>query len=456
MGAACREERGLKMNGEITKETLAQLQAACRADLGCRVAKNAVTENGLLAAAKNAEAQRSTRHSFSVNLKQGKITNQKQSGRCWMFAALNTFRFEIIRRLGLETFELSENYMLFYDKLEKANFFLESILETTDEPTQGRLISWLLAAPMNDGGQWDMLCSLVDKYGVVPKYAMPETKASSATREMSDVLTVKLREDACRLRAMSRRGAGREELDRQKEAMLAEIYRILCICLGEPPARFDLEAEDKDGAFIRDTDLTPKGFFEKYVGLELKDYVSLINAPTADKPYHKSYSVKYLGNVKEGRPVRYLNLEIDELKKAAIAQLQDGAPVWFGCDVGKSSCREGGIMDMQLYGLEDLLGVRFGMNKAERLEYGESLMTHAMVFLGVNLDSEGRPSRWRVENSWGKDAGEKGYYVMSDAWFEEYLYQIVVHKKYLPEAFVAEYEAEPILLEPWDPMGSLA
>lgn len=444
------------MDGEITKEIRERFEKDCHADRACRVAMRAVTENGLYAAAKNGEAGRQTRHSFSVNLKQGKITNQKQSGRCWMFAALNTFRFEIIRRLELKTFELSENYMLFYDKLEKANFFLESILDTLEEPTQGRLISWLLTAPMNDGGQWDMLCNLVEKYGVVPKYAMPETKASSATREMGSVLTVKLREDACRLRSAYRQGAGREELVKQKEGMLQEIYRILCICLGEPPKEFDLEVENENGAFIRDTGLTPKAFFDKYVGLTLTDYVSLIHAPTADKPYHRSYSVKFLGNVKEGRPVRYLNLEIEELKKAAIAQLQDGAPVWFGCDVGQSSSREGGIMDMRLYGLEELLDVKLGMNKAERLDYGESLMTHAMVFLGVNLDDAGRPTRWRVENSWGKDAGEKGYYVMSDEWFEEYLYQIVVHKKYLPEAFLAEYESAPILLEPWDPMGSLA
>lgn len=444
------------MDRQITKEMLDSCREACRADRTCQVAMHAATENGLFAAAKNGEVQRSTRHSFSVNLKQGEITNQKQSGRCWMFAALNTFRYEIIRKLNLKTFELSQNYTLFYDKLEKANFFLESILETLDEPTQGRLVSWLLTAPMNDGGQWDMLCNLIEKYGVVPKYAMPETKASSATREMNSVLTVKLREDACRLRAAYGQGADREELVRQKEDMLREIYRILCVCLGEPPASFDLEAEDKDGKFIRDTGLTPGAFYEKYVGLKLSDYVSLINAPTADKPYHRSYSVKFLGNVKEGRPVRYLNLEIGELKKAAIAQLKDGAPVWFGCDVGQSSSREGGIMDMRLYGLEELLDMKFGMNKAERLDYGESLMTHAMVFLGVNLDDSGEPTRWRVENSWGEEAGEKGYYVMSDQWFDQYLYQIVVHKKYLPEAFLEEYESEPILLDPWDPMGSLA
>ena len=444
------------MSESITKELLEQFEKNCSADAACQVAKNAVVENGLKASAKNGEAQRTSRHSFSVNLKQGAITNQKQSGRCWMFAALNTFRFRIIRKLNLENFELSQSYLFFYDKLEKANFFLESILDTLDEPTGSRLIAWLLSAPMNDGGQWDMLCSLVDKYGVVPKYAMPESKASSASGEMDWVLTVKLREDACRLRKAYADGAKREELASRKEEMLGEIYRILCICLGEPPKTFDFEVEDKDGKFIRECGLTPKAFFEKYVGLNLNDYISLINAPTADKPYHRSYSVKFLGNVKEGRQVRYLNLEIEELKKAAIAQMKDGSPVWFGCDVGKCSTRDGGVMDTNVYKLEELLGMKFGMDKAERLDYGESLMTHAMVFQGVNLDESGKPNRWRVENSWGEEPGEKGYYVMSDDWFDEYMYQIVVNKKYLSEELVKEYESEPILLEPWDPMGSLA
>ncbi len=444
------------MSESITKELLEQFEKKCSADAACQVAKNAVTENGLKASAKNGEAQRTTRQSFSVKLKQGAVTNQKSSGRCWMFAALNTFRFEIIKKLNLENFELSQSYLFFYDKLEKANFFLESILETLDEPTGGRLIAWLLSSPMNDGGQWDMLCGLVDKYGVVPKYAMPESKSSSASGEMDSVLTVKLREDACRLRSAYAAGAKREELAARKEEMLGEIYRILCICLGEPPKAFDFEVEDKDGKFIRECGLTPKAFYEKYVGLNLNDYISIINAPTVDKPYHRSYSVKFLGSVKEGRPVRYLNLEIEELKKAAIAQMKDGVPVWFGCDVGKCSTREGGVMDPKVFKLEELLGVKFGMDKAERLDYGESLMTHAMVFQGVNLDDEGRPNRWRVENSWGEEAGEKGYYVMSDDWFDEYMYQIVVDKKYLSEELLAEYEAEPIMLEPWDPMGSLA
>ena len=444
------------MNHDITNEVLNEFATAFASNPVNRVAMNAVTSAGLLAASKNPLTQRESRHSYSISLEQGEITNQKQSGRCWMFAALNTFRFEVMRNLNLKTFELSQNYTLFYDKLEKSNYFLESILETLDEPTEGRLVSFLLTAPLGDGGQWDMLCNIVRKYGVVPKEAMPETVASSATREMTSVLTRKLREDACRLRKAHADGASLDDLRAKKDSMMEEIYRVLCICLGEPPKTFDLEVTDKDDKFIRDTNLTGTAFFEKYVRLNLDDYVSLINAPTADKPYHKSYSVKFLGNVKEGRPVRYLNLPIEKLKKAAIAQMKDGSPVWFGCDVGKCSSRDEGLLDLNTYQTEELLGITFGMNKAERLEYGESLMTHAMVFQGVNLDDNGKPNRWRVENSWGDVPGKKGYYVMSDAWFDEYMYQIVVNKKYLPAEYIAEYEAEPIMLEPWDPMGSLA
>ena len=444
------------MQISITQEELQRLEADFLADRANLIAMDAVMQNGLLSSAKNAEAQRSTVHEFSVSLKQGEITNQKQSGRCWMFAALNCLRFQVMKNLNLETFELSQNYTLFYDKLEKANYFLESILETLDEPIGGRLIAHLLTAPLNDGGQWDMMANLTQKYGVVPKSAMPETVSSSKTMEMNNTLTEKLREDACILRRMHSKGSSETELRQAKEAMLKTIYNALCICLGVPPKTVDLQVRDKDDQFICDLGLTPKQFYEKYVRISLNDYVSCINAPTVDKPYYHSYSVKFLGNVKEGRIVRYVNLPIEELKNAAIAQLKDGEPVWFGCDVGKRSERDMGLMDLTLYHTEQLLGTEFTMTKGERLDYGQSLMTHAMVFQGVNLDENGAPNRWRVENSWGKEPGKDGYYVMTDDWFNEYTYQIVVNKKYLSEKALEAYAKEPIMLEPWDPMGSLA
>ena len=443
-------------NAAVSLETIAQFDADFSAQRANRVAMNAVTANGLLASAVRREAVQEDVHEYSISLEQGDITNQKQSGRCWMFAALNTLRYQVMKEYDLKTFELSQAYLFFWDKLEKSNYFLESILDTLDEPVSGRLVSYLLTSPVGDGGQWDMLCNLIEKYGVVPKTAYPESKASSGSREMDATLTEKLREDACILRRLHKEGKGLDELRARKTEMLNEVYRLLCICLGEPPKTFTFEYRDKDNNFHRETGLTPKSFFEKYVGIDLHDYVSLINAPTEDKPYGHSYTVQYLGNVKEGRPVRYLNLPIEELKKVAIAQLKDGQPVWFGCDVGKSSERDSGIMDLNIRGMEDLLDTRFTMTKAERLDYGQSLMTHAMVFQGVNLDENGQPNRWRVENSWGKDPGKDGYYLMTDRWFDEYIYQVVVNKKYLTAEQLAAYEAEPVKLEPWDPMGSLA
>ena len=444
------------MGKGVSLDQIKAFDEAFEADRANRVAMDAVVNNGLLKTAKNRAAVSADVHEYSIHFEQGDITSQKSSGRCWMFAALNTFRFKMIHELNLKTFELSQAYPFFYDKLEKSNYLLESILETLDEPTDGRLISYLLQAPVGDGGQWDMFCNLVEKYGLVPKSAYPESTISSASREMNIYLTELLRGDACILRKMNKAGASTEELYAKKNEMLEEIYRMLCICLGQPPKTFDFEYTDKDGNYHRENGLTPKTFYDKYVGIKLSDYISLINAPTEDKPYGFSYSVSFLGNVKEGRIVRYLNLPVEELKKAAIAQLKDGEPVWFGCDVGKRSERESGLMDLNIYNLEQLLGTRFGMTKAERLDYGQSQMTHAMVFQGVNLDENGRPNRWRVENSWGEDPGKKGYYLMTDEWFDEYLYQIVVNKKYLTKEQLEAYEAEPKMLAPWDPMGSLA
>lgn len=446
----------LQPEQSISLARQAQLAAEFDTDRANLAAMHAVAENGLLKSAKTRESVQANPHTYSVQLEQGSITSQKQSGRCWLFAALNVMRARIIRTLKLKDFELSQSYLYFCDQLEKSNYFLESILETLDEPLNGRLLGFLLAAPLNDGGQWDMLCNLVEKYGVLPKEAYPESVVSSSTRELNGVLSEMLRQDACILRRRASAGEGTDALRAAKAEMMAEVYRVLCIALGKPPVKFDFAYRNKNGAFRRDAGLTPQEFYQKYVGLDLHDYVSLINAPTADKPFGRSYTVKFLGNVKEGRPVRYLNLPIEELKRAAIAQMQDSTPVWFGCDVGKRSDRNDGILDPAVHDLESLLNVSFGMTKAERLDYGHSLMTHAMVFQGVDLDEAGKPTRWRVENSWGKEPGRDGYYVMSDAWFDEYMYQVVVHKKYLTAEQLAAYEAEPTPLEPWDPMGSLA
>ncbi len=419
------------------------------------VAMNAATKVGISTAATNNELCKTLTHNFSIEIDAGEITNQKQSGRCWMFAATNVFRIEVMKNLNLKNFELSQSFPLFYDKLEKSNFFLENIISTFHENTSSRLFSYLMQAPVNDGGQWDMFVSLTKKYGVVPQQVMPETANSSNTRDLDRYLTLKLREFACELRNMHEKGATLSEIRKSKENMLDTIYRILVISLGLPPKKFTFETRDKDNKFIRIEDITPTEFFEKYVKLNLDDFISVINAPTDDKPFHRSFTVKFLGNVVGGRQVKYLNLPIDDLKRLAIAQLKDGQAVWFGSDVGQFSNRDLGFLALDSYEVDKLFSTSFPMNKAERLDYGESLMTHAMVLTGVNLMDE-KPNRWKVENSWGPATGNKGFYVMSDEWFSEFTYQIIVNKKYLSEKELKEYSADPIELEPWDPMGSLA
>lgn len=453
----CRTERWEEVNlNYITQGMLDDFHKKFGKDTKNQVAMNAVVMSGIEKTAADFQSIRRNRNVFSLNLKQGDITDQKMSGRCWMFAALNIMRFDLIKKYNLKNFEFSQSFPLFYDKLEKANYFLEAMLENLDEPLNGRLISYLLVSPLNDGGQWDMFANLINKYGAVPKDVMPESFSSSKTRGMNYYLTAKLREFACCLRTEHEKGAELESLYGMKEQMMYEIYQILCICLGTPPETFDFEIEDKDGTFICDRGITPKEFYDKYVGWNLDETISLIHAPTKDKPFQKCYTVKYLGNVKEGKEIRYLNLEMEYLKSAAVHQLKAGKQVWFGADVDHGMLFEEGVMDYEAYNAKALFGTEFGLSKGQRLDYGESMMNHAMVLTGVNLDEQGRPDRWKVENSWGKEKGKEGYYVMSDGWFDEYVFQIVAEKQYLSEEIRPYCELPLIQLEPWDPMGSLA
>ncbi len=420
-----------------------------------RVSMNAVVKNGLLNAAETFSGIRGMRYDFSVELPAAKITNQKNSGRCWLFAGLNTMRLEVMKKCNLENFELSQSYMMFWDKLEKSNFFLENVISTVDEPVGSRLLDHLLLDPVQDGGQWDMFVALVEKYGVVPKDQMPEAFHSGNTRHMAKFLTLKLREGAQQIRGAAKAGETKEQLQARKMTLLEAVYAMLCTCLGTPPQRFDFEYRDKDKNFAAERNLTPQAFCQKYVGQTLADYVSVINAPTQDKPYMKTFTVKRLGNVAEGRQIKYLNLESSELKRLAIAQLEDGQPVWFGCDVAQWLCASNGAMSLSGFDFETVLGASFTLDKAQRLDYRESVLTHAMVFMGVNL-VDGAPNRWKVENSWGDKSGHEGWYIMSDDWFDQYNYQVVVNKKYLTPEQRAAYEQAPIELEPWDPFGSLA
>ena len=443
----------------IQTEDLLAAKNAWSQERANAVAKNAVTSMGIRAAARVPEAVAKNALAFDIDLAQGDRCNQQRSGRCWMFASLNTMRYRTIKKYSLKTFELSQAYPLFWDKLEKSNWFLCNIIDTLDEPLDGRLVSYLLTDPICDGGQWDMFRALVAKYGVCPKEAMPETACSKNTHEMDAYLTRYLRGCARRLRDAHAAGTAVDDLQQMRAQMVEEIYALLVTCLGEPPAIFEVRLRDKDDNLALSGTFTPQEFFATAVDMQLDDFVSLISAPTADKPFGHAFTVSRLGNVVEAGGVRYLNLPVDELKRVAVAQLADGLPVWFGCDVDQSYLREEGIMDTASIDIDGLFGfaVEKCLDRAERLDYGESLMTHAMVFEGVRLNEDGKPTLWKVENSWGKDHGRDGFDTISDAWFDEYVYQVVVDKKYLTPQQRDVYENEQAtVLAPWDPMGSLA
>ena len=447
--------KGWKNMSEISKQTTADFAAAYLENNKQNALQRGVVKNGITASAENVSAKIVNVPVFSIDVTTGKVANQKQSGRCWMFAALNTFRHKMLNNFKLKDFELSQNHTFFWDKYEKANYFYENILATAAEPVTSRKVAFLLQTPQQDGGQWDMIVSIFQKYGVVPKAVMPESSNSSNSRDLNNYLNKKLRKDAVALRKLVDAGQSDTEIQTAKEGMLQEVYNFLATSLGTPPETFDFEYRDEEKNYHIDRDLTPQSFYDKYVGVDLNEYVSIINAPTADKPYDKSYTVEMLGNVVGGKEVKYLNVDMPTFKKLAIAQLEQGESVWFGCDVGQSSTRDSGIMALDAYDMNDLFDVDFTMTKAERLDFGESLMTHAMVLTGVDI-IDGASTKWKVENSWGEKVGTDGFFVMSDEWMDEYTYQIVVRKEFLSPEQLAAFEAEPKVLAPWDPMGALA
>ena len=444
-------------SGQVTADEIALFQAAFAANPQNKAAMNAVCTSPVNKVALNRRRVTEMDMTFSVHLKENKITHQKGSGRCWMFAAMNTLRVVAMKNMNLgEEFELSQNHTMFWDKFEKANYFLESVLQTLDEPTDGRLIAHLFGAPIQDGGQWHMFVNLVQKHGLVPKSVMPETESSSSTGQMNWQITLRLKEFGCRLREAHCQGAKMDQLRVMKPAMLETVYQMLCIHLGEPPTQFEWQWRDKDREFHRDGTVTPQEFYRKHIDVDLSDMVCLIHCPQKTKQFNEVYTVKFLGNVVGGEPIQYLNVDLDLMKAASIKQLQNGEPVWFGCDVGKYFTKEPGWMDVEMFNFELIYGANSTLTKAERLDYGESLMTHAMVFTGVDLNDEGTPRKWRVENSWGEEGGDKGFYGMADSWFDEFNYEVVVHRKYLSQETLALLDRPSVPLEPWDPMGSLA
>jgi bleomycin hydrolase len=415
---------------------------------------NAVTANGIAAVAlsrKEVDRQNST---FSNLIESPDATNQERSGRCWLFSGLSILSLEAMEKLNLKTFELSEIYQMFWDKLEKANYFLENMIETSAEPLDGRLVSSILSDPISDGGQWNMFVNVIKKYGVMPKTFMPETANSSNSDPMNALLASKLREYSKMLRDMSERGASESELREKKGEFMEEFYRILCINLGVPPETFYWEWRDKDGLFHRTGNMTPVQFYAEYVGTQLEDFVSVLNAP--NKASNTLYTVQYLSNMVGGQDTRFLNVDLKTMKKATIEMIKGNHAVWFGCDVGKMLQTEMGAMDLNIYDYESVYGTKFRLDKAARLDYEDSDITHAMVITGVDLDEGGEPTKWRVENSWGATIGDQGYMYMMDEWFDEYVYEVVVRKEYLSPELLKILDTKPVVLPLWDPMCSIA
>ena len=439
----------------ITANVLERFKSGFEADPVNQTLLNAVTRTTIDEVALNRRVVAQTDHTFSHVLDDWTATNQKASGRCWLFAGLNLLRTGVMQKMKLKDFEFSQNYILFWHKLERSNYFLEAILDTAERDIDDRTVAYLLDHPNDDGGQWTMFAGIIKKYGLLPKAFMPETQSSSNTRRMNYVLTWKLRDGALKLRDLSSQGVGQSALRQLKQKILDEIYRILCIHLGQAPARFTWQWQDTDRRFHRDPELTPLEFAAKYLSADPDDYVCLVNDPRSASQFGRTYTVNYLGNIVGANPVLYLNVEIDVMKAMAMETILAGEPVWFGCDMAQMTSRKLGLMDSSLYDLVGVYRINFELDKGERLYLHQSHMNHAMLFTGVDVVA-GKSRRWRVENSWGEEPGKKGFFTMSDNWFDEFVFEIAVNKSLLSRELRDSIEVKPKVLPPWDPMGSLA
>jgi bleomycin hydrolase len=441
--------------GALTDARLAALNAAFDATPAYRLAQNAVSQVPIQDVALDRRIVTDIDHTFSHRLDDWEVTNQKKTGRCWMFAGLNLLRPAAMKRMNLKDFQFSQNHTLFWDKFERANYFLEAIIETADRPLDDRTVAFLLSRPLDDGGQWNMFVNIIQRHGLVPQPMMPETESSSCTGPMNARLLAKLRETARTLRGLVADGATPDAVRAAKDEALTVIHRMLSIHLGTPPTSVQWQWRDDAGNFHREDRLTPQEFAARCTPVPLEEYVCLVHDPRASSPVGRTFTVKYLGNVVGGKMVRYLNVPIDVMKQAAMETIVAGEPVWMGCDVGKMMHRDRGIWDARLYDHDLVYDTSFTLDKAARLEHHDTQMTHAMLFTGVDV-VDGAPRRWRVENSWGDTSGHKGYYTMNDSWFDEHMFEIAAHVSRLPEQYRAALEQEPIVLAPWDPMGALA
>lgn len=438
------------MAHELTVQELEKFSANFNKNPKNKVVARAAQRSGVLEASYNDRVQSELTHVFSTELDTDNVTNQKHSGRCWLFATLNVLRHEFGKKYKAKDFTFSQAYNFFWDKIERANMFYNRILDSADMPLDSRQVKTDLDFAGTDGGQFQMAAALVEKYGVVPSYAMPETFNTNDTTGLATALGDKLKKDALVLRKLKQEDKD-DEIKKTREKFLSEVYQMTAIAVGEPPKKFDLEYRDDDKKYHLEKDLTPLEFLHKYLGgVDFDDYVVLTNAP--DHEYGKLYGLPAEDNVSGSIRIKLLNVPMEYLTAASIAQLKDGEAVWFGNDVLRQMDRKTGYLDTNLYKLDDLFGVDLKMSKADRLKTGVGEVSHAMTLVGVDEDN-GEVRQWKVENSWGDKSGAKGYYVMNNEWFNDYVYEVVVHKKYLTDKQKELAEGPITDLPAWDSLA---
>lgn len=436
-------------NGAITPAMLEQFKKEVQAYPQATVLRNAISNNSIRQLSINNQNKYQVDDNFTYKVKTEGITDQKNSGRCWLFASLNVMRAKTIQTHKMKEFSFSQNYSFFYDQLEKANLFLEEIIRTANKPMDDRTVEWLFKNPIADGGTWAGFVNVANKYGLVPQSVMPDTKQTESTGAITQVIATVLKEDGLKLRGMFASKAKPESLQNTKKEMLSTVYRILSLSLGEPPTKFNWRFEAKDGKYSEVKEYTPLSFKEAFVGSDLSEYVMLMDDPSRE--YYKMYEIEYDRNNHEGINWIYLNVPAAEITPAAVASLKDGEGMYFSCDVGKQLDRDNGVLDLNNYATNELFGITNTMNKKDRIITFESASSHGMVLSGVELGQDGKPMRWLIENSWGK-SGHDGYLVMTHDWFNEYMFRVVVDKKYLNADQQRLLNQKPIKLPPWDPM----
>lgn len=436
-------------NGAITPAMLEQFKKEVQAYPQATVLRNAISNNSIRQLSINNQNKYQVDDNFTYKVKTEGITDQKNSGRCWLFASLNVMRAKTIQTHKMKEFSFSQNYSFFYDQLEKANLFLEEIIRTANKPMDDRTVEWLFKNPIADGGTWAGFVNVANKYGLVPQSVMPDTKQTESTGAITQVIATVLKEDGLKLRGMFASKAKPESLQNTKKEMLSTVYRILSLSLGEPPTKFNWRFEAKDGKYSEVKEYTPLSFKEAFVGSDLSEYVMLMDDPSRE--YYKMYEIEYDRNNHEGINWIYLNVPATEITPAAVASLKDGEGMYFSCDVGKQLDRDNGVLDLNNYATNELFGITNTMNKKDRIITFESASSHGMVLSGVELGQDGKPMRWLIENSWGK-SGHDGYLVMTHDWFNEYMFRVVVDKKYLNADQQRLLNQKPIKLPPWDPM----